>query len=122
MFLYVPGTFKIFICISSFNNFIKPMKSEVDTFLVRPFFDGALFFFFFLFLFRAASTAYGSSQEARGHTGAIATGLHHSHSSTRPRPSSIFDLHCRILYPLSEARIEPTSSWILVRFITPEPQ
>ena len=40
------------------------------------------FFFFFPFLlFRAAPMAYGSSQ-ARGRIGAIAAGLHHSHSNT----------------------------------------
>ena len=41
----------------------------------------SLFFFFFLVLFfRAAPTAYGSSQ-ARGQIGAAAAGLHHSHSN-----------------------------------------
>ena len=50
--------------------------------------------------------AYGSSR-ARGGFGAVATGLHHSHSSARPE--RVWDLHyssrqCRILNPLSEAR------------------
>ena len=36
--------------------------------------------FAFVFLFRAASTAYRSSQ-ARGLIGAVAAGLHHSHSN-----------------------------------------
>ena len=36
-------------------------------------------------------------------------------------PSHVYDLHhslqqCQILNSLSEARIEPTTSWILVRF------
>ena len=41
-----------------------------------------LFFFLFVFfcLFRAASAAYGGSQ-ARGRIGAVATGLHQSHSN-----------------------------------------
>ena len=43
------------------------------------------FFFFFFFLFTAALVAYGSSQ-ARGRIRASATGLHHSHSSTRSKP------------------------------------
>ena len=38
--------------------------------------------FFFFFLFRAALTAYGSSQ-ARGLIGATAAGLHHSHRNAR---------------------------------------
>ena len=59
---------------------------------------GTTFFFFFNYylfslfaLSRAASAAYGGSQ-ARGPVGAIATGLHHSHSSVgselrlRPTP------------------------------------
>ena len=48
------------------------------------------FFFFFLFLFLvffwgAAPTAYGASQ-ARGLIGAVAAGLHHSHSNARSEP------------------------------------
>ena len=37
-------------------------------------------------LFRAAPKAYGSSQ-ARGRIGALSTGLHHSHSNARSKPS-----------------------------------
>ena len=57
----------------------------------------SFFFFFFFFLcvcvclFRAAPTAYGGSQ-ARGRIGAVAAGLHHSHSNTK-----------------SELRLPPTS-------------
>ena len=43
------------------------------------FWGGGLSFFFFL---RVAPTAYGGSQ-ARGRIGAVAAGLHHSHSNTR---------------------------------------
>ena len=39
----------------------------------------------YLLFFRAASTAYGSSQ-ARGHIGAVAAGLHHSHSNAGSEP------------------------------------
>ena len=47
---------------------------------------GFLFSFFnFLVIFRAAPLAYGGSQ-ARGLIGAVATGLHHSHSNTRSKP------------------------------------
>ena len=49
------------------------------------------FFFFFLVLFRATSTAYGSSR-ARGGIGAAAAGLHHSSRQHQ------------ILNPLNEAR------------------
>ena len=40
---------------------------------------------FFFGLFRAAPTAYGGSQ-TRGLIGAVATGLHHSHSITGSEP------------------------------------
>ena len=42
--------------------------------------------------------------------GAKTAGLHHSSQQ------------CRILNPLTEARIKPTSSWILVGFLTTKPQ
>ena len=53
--------------------------------------DRAGFFFFFFFFFGlfaiswAAPTAYGGSQ-ARGRIGAIAAGLHHSHSNSGFEP------------------------------------
>ena len=43
------------------------------------------FFLFFSCLFRAAPTAYGSSK-ARGQLGALASGLHHSHSNVGSEP------------------------------------
>ena len=46
---------------------------------------GELILFFFFCPFRDARAAYGSSQ-ARGRIGAVAAGLHHSHSSTRSEP------------------------------------
>ena len=52
--------------------------------------------------------AYGGSQ-ARGRIGAVTTSLHHSHSSTRALTHWV------------RPGIEPTSSWILVRFISAEP-
>ena len=66
-----------------------------------------LFFFFFAFwLFRATPMVYGGSQ-ARGPFGAIASGLHHSHSNEGSKyvcnlyPSL---QHRQILNLLSEAR------------------
>ena len=41
-----------------------------------------LFFIFFGLFFRAAPAAYGGSQ-ARGHIGAVAVRLRHSHSNAR---------------------------------------
>jgi len=57
--------------------------------------------------FRAASTAYGDFQ-ARGWFGAVAAGLHHSHSNSGSE-ACLWSIHHsswqhRILNPLSEAR------------------
>ena len=48
-------------------------------------------------------------------------------ATATPDPSCICDLHHssrehRILNPLSEARIEPVSSWILARFLSAAPR
>ena len=43
-------------------------------------------FFFFFGLFRAAPLAHGGSQ-AKGRIGAVAVGLHHSHSEHQMEPS-----------------------------------
>ena len=65
-----------------------------------------LYFYFYFVFSRTAPVAYGGSQ-ARGLTGAVATGLHHSHSNSGseicvwPSHSS---RQCQILNPLSEAR------------------
>ena len=45
-----------------------------------------LILFFCLFFFRAAPAAYGGSQ-ARGLLGAVAAGLHQSHSNAGSEPS-----------------------------------
>ena len=68
--------------------------------------------------------AYGGSQ-ARGPIGAVATGLHHSHSNARSKLNLRPTLQLTatpILNPLSEARDRTASSWILVRFVSAEPQ
>ena len=66
----------------------------------------------FFLLFRAAGVAYGSSQarELMHVIGATPASLHHSHCNTRS------------LIHQARPGIEPTSSWILVRFISTEPQ
>ena len=82
------------------------------------FFPLSLSFFFFFPLFRAATAAYEISQ-ARGLIRAPAAGLHHSHNNTRYKPR----LWPTPQLPVSQARgFEHTSSWLLVRFITTEPQ
>ena len=76
--------------------------------------------FFFFFLFRVTPVSYGSSQ-ARGHIGATTASLGHNHSNTQSQP---------LLQPTPQltATQEPrtedrtTSSWMLVGFVTPEPQ
>ena len=75
----------------------------------RNYITGLLFYFilsFFFFFLRVVPTAYGGSQ-AMGLIGAVAAGLHHSHSNTGSelslRPTSC-SWQCWILNPLSEAR------------------
>ena len=54
--------------------------------LLRNSLRANFFFFFCLFAFsKAAPVAYGGSQ-ARGLIGAVATGLHHSHSNVGSEP------------------------------------
>ena len=87
---------------------------------------GLLKFFYFLFflLFRATPTAYVSTQ-ARGRTGATAASLQ------QPQQHQI-RAEC-VTYPTAHGnsgstthwarpRIEPTSSWILVAFVSTVPQ
>ena len=71
---------------------------------------------FFSFLFRAVPAVYASFQP-RGQIGVVAAGWHHR--TAMPDLSCICGLQhsswqLRILSPLSEAGIEPASSWILV--------
>ena len=54
-------------------------------FLVETSIETENFLFFFFFLFRAKPTTHGGSQ-ARKLIGAVATGLHHSHSNTKSQP------------------------------------
>ena len=62
---------------------------------------------FFFLLFRATPAAHGSSQ-ARGQIGATAAGLCHSNT--------------RYLIHWARPGIEPTTPWLLVGFVSTEPQ
>ena len=71
---------------------------------------GRLFFIFIVFdLFRVASVANACSQ-ARGPIGAVATGLHHSHSN-----AGSFTHGAR-------PGIKPGSSWMLISFVSAAPR
>ena len=88
-------------------------------------FLGILFYFGLL---GAMPMAYGSSQ-ARGWIGswiwAAAAGLHHRHSNTRSKPclwlTTAHGNAGSLTHCLGSGN-KPTSSWILVGFITAEPQ
>ena len=99
-----------------------PHSQDASFFLLR-----LLFFvsFLFFFAFRAILMVYGSSQ-ASGRIGAAAAGLHHSHSNARSKL-------CLWATPQLMATLDPWpiewgqgsntwSSWILVGFVTAEPQ
>ena len=79
------------------------------------------FFFFWSCLFRATPKAFGGSQ-ARGQTGAIAAGLHYSHSNCggiRAASATYNTAHSNAGSLTHRVRpgIEPGSLWILVGFI-----
>ena len=80
-------------------------------------------FFVFLFCFLGSHTAYRSSR-GRGRIRAPADDLYHSYSNTRfkphlrPTPQLTAMLDSQPTKWASEARGEPASSWILVRFIS----
>ena len=80
---------------------------------------------FFVFCpFRAAPAAYGGSQ-ATGLIGAVAAGLHTA--TARPDTSGVCDLHHSSrqrgsLTHWTRPGIDPATSWILVGFISAEPQ
>ena len=75
---------------------------------------------FFFHLLRAAPRAYRASQ-ARGQIRAVASSLHYSHRNTGSklplRPTPTAHSNARSLTHWMRPGIEPTSSWILVRFI-----
>ena len=82
--------------------------------------SGLLFFF----LFRAVPASYGSSQDG-DRTSDVAAGLHHSHSNTRSKPHLrpipyIAHGNARSLTYWVRLGIKPTSSFILVGFMTTE--
>ena len=78
------------------------------------------FLFCFLFcLFRAAPRAYGNSQ-ARGRTGAVATGLHEIWATSVAYTTA--HSKARSLTHWVGLGIKLASSWILVRFIAAEPR
>ena len=84
------------------------------------------FYFYFYCFFRAIPVAYESSQ-ARGRIGAVADSLH----TPQPQPHRIWAVsaicttahrNAGSLTHWGRPGIEPTSSWILVRFISPLPR
>ena len=84
-----------------------------------------LFIYLFIYLlFRTALAAYGDSQ-ARSQITATG-GLHHSHSNAGSVPhlqlSRLNSSNTKSLTYWTRPGIKPTSSWILVGFITAEPQ
>ena len=88
----------------------------------------SLFIYLFIYLLvflRVAPVAYGGSQ-AKGQIGAVTAGLCHSHSHARSEPhlppAPQLMATPDPFHPLREARDEPASSWILVRFVYTEPQ
>ena len=84
-----------------------------------------LFVCLFVLLFRAACVAYGSSW-VRGQIRAAATSLQHSHgnagSTLHLWPTQQLSAMLDPLTHWARPGIEPKSSWVLVGFVTTEPQ
>ena len=86
-----------------------------------------LFLKFVLCHSRAAPAAYGSSQ-TRGWIGAVAAGLHHSHSNAGSRiwaTSAAYTTahgNAGSLIHWARSGIKPVSSWILAIFVSTKPQ
>ena len=77
----------------------------------------------YCFFFRAVPMAYGSSQ-TRGPIGAAAASLYHSHDNVGSEPHAAYTTahgNDGSLTHWSRPGIEPSSSWIVVCFITTEP-
>ena len=97
------------------------------TAMVTPisFFSFFFFCFFILVFSRTAPTACGGSQ-ARGLIGAVAACLHHSHSNagseSRLQTYITAQGNAGSLTHQASPEIEPTSSWMPVRFVSTEPQ
>ena len=100
---------------------IHCIKSRDDGFnaLSWPF-----LFFFNFFLFRATPSAYGGSQ-ARSLIGATAAGLCQSHSNTGSERCLWLNTtahgNAGSLTHWAEPGIEPTTSWLLVKFVSAAP-
>ena len=75
--------------------------------------------FFFFCLFGAALVAHGNSQ-ARGQTGVAAAG--HSHSHARSELCLWRTCSSGQRMPLVRPGVKSTSSWLMVGFVTAEPQ
>ena len=88
-------------------------------FLICGFLGVCLFVFVFCLL-RAMPMAYGSSQ-ARGWIRATAAGHSHSHPRSKLHLQPMPQL-TRSLTHRARPGIKPTTSWLLVRFITAKPR
>ena len=77
-----------------------------------------IFIYLFIYwLFRAAPVAYVGSQ-ARGRIRAVVAGLRHSHCNTRSEP--YLRPNARSLTQWMRPGMEPSSSWMPVRFVSAE--
>ena len=87
----------------------------------RPLGNSCVFYLIWFLLFRAAPVAQGSSQ-TRGWVGAVAAS--HSNEGFWGSSATYTTAHgnARSLTQCMRPGIEPTSSWILIGFITAEPQ
>ena len=86
----------------------------------------SVFYFICLFCLFRAAPRHMEVPRLWGWIGAVATGLHHSHSNTRSKPRlrtyTIARGNVRSLIHWVRLGIEPASSWVLVRFVSTQPR
>ena len=74
-------------------------------------------FFFFFLVFSMATPAAHRGSQARGLIGAIAAGLHQSHSNVGSEPHLRPTPQLTATPDRARAGIEPATSWFLVGFV-----
>ena len=112
-----------------FHSFLWLSSILLHILHLNPFLSQRIFRLLACFLFsffRAAPEAYGSSQ-AKGPIGAAAVSLHHNHSHVQPEShlwptAKLTAMPDPYLTQWERTRINPASSWVLVGFVTAEPQ
>ena len=128
---YNSWSFHLIITYQSPRLFVKQIMYERNVIFPKRivgccfFWGGVFFVFVYFFLGPHPGHMQVPRLGARDQIGATAAGLHHSHSNTRSEPCLTYTTahsNSGSLTHWVRPGIQPTSSWILVGFVTTEPQ